>query len=72
MKFGVKIMPRDEVLDTQGRVVKETLNRQGFNVKECKVGKFVTIDVDSKSDAEKVASTVLCNPLIEKYELMEI
>ena len=38
MKFGIKIKMRPVILDTQGRAVEETLQRQGFELQSCKVG----------------------------------
>ncbi len=77
-KFGIRILPRQEVLDTQGRAVESTLRAQGHAVQECKVGRYVTITIEASSidkaqaTAKKVAEDVLCNMLIETYELESI
>jgi phosphoribosylformylglycinamidine (FGAM) synthase PurS component len=75
--FGVTVMPRKEVLDTQGRAVEETLKREGEPVLSCRVGRFVELKV-SASDrkqaeltAKKVAESLLCNSLIETFTLGE-
>lgn len=76
MKVGVKVMPRDVVLDTQGRAVEKILNQSGHAVETCRVGRFIEIDlpVKDRQEAEQkiktMAEYVLYNPLIEKYELV--
>lgn len=75
MKFGVKVMPREVILDTQGRAVEQTLKSQDFHLQSCRVGKFIEIEVAAESEAEgrglvqKMAEFVLYNPLIENYEI---
>ena len=75
MKIGVKILPRDVVLDTQGRAVEKILGQQGRAVNECRVGRFVQLDIEESDEkmalekAAEMADFVLHNPLIEKYEL---
>ncbi|MEQ1665956.1 MAG: phosphoribosylformylglycinamidine synthase subunit PurS [Bdellovibrionales bacterium] len=79
MKIGVKVLPRDEVLDSQGRAVERTLqiheNKIGKNLSHCRVGKYIVLDLnetDSKKaleQAKQMCEFVLYNPLIEKYEL---
>jgi len=75
MKYGVKVLPRPEVLDTQGRAVEETLKNQGHDLSSCRVGKYLVIDVKAQdsSDGEKKAKAMiengLYNPLVEVYEL---
>jgi phosphoribosylformylglycinamidine synthase subunit PurS len=78
MKVGVRVLLRPEVLDIQGRAVAETLTRSGLNLKDCRVGRYIIVDVDKKNKeeafevAKKMAETVLYNPLIETYQLEEI
>lgn len=73
--FGVTVMPRKEVLDTQGRAVEETLRREGEPVVSCRVGRFVELKLKaaSQKDAEvlakKVSEGLLANPLIETFKL---
>ena len=75
MKIGIKIMPREEVLDTQGRAVEKILLQHGHQIQTCKVGKYIMVDVkdtDEKTaleQATKMATFVLHNPLIEKFEI---
>lgn len=75
IKIGVKVMPRKEVLDTQGRAVENTLRQSGQAVSACRVGRYVVLefsDVDqaaAMTKAKEIAENVLHNPLIESYEL---
>ncbi len=75
MKIGVKILPREEVLDSSGRTVTKTLQSNSFKVSDCRVGKYLEIEVDAKNEAEakeqvqKMAEFVLYNPLTENYQL---
>jgi len=77
IKLGVKIMPRDVILDTQGRAVEVSMRSNGFaDLAECRVGKYIEIILNT-SDVNKARSEVermlkeggLYNPLIEKYEI---
>ncbi|MCB0364559.1 MAG: phosphoribosylformylglycinamidine synthase subunit PurS [Bdellovibrionaceae bacterium] len=75
MKIGVKILPRNEVLDSQGRAVEKTLSQHGKTVDACRVGKYVQLDIEASNEeqalnkAREIAEFVLYNPLIETFEL---
>jgi phosphoribosylformylglycinamidine synthase subunit PurS len=75
MKIGVKIMPRLEVLDTQGRAVEKTLEQHGRKVTSARVGKYVELQVGETNQeaalkkAREIAEFTLYNPLIETFEL---
>jgi phosphoribosylformylglycinamidine synthase subunit PurS len=75
MKIGVKVMPRNEVLDSQGRAVERTLKTHGKNLQSCRVGKYIVIEVNEKdkdkalAKATEICEFVLYNPLTETYEL---
>jgi phosphoribosylformylglycinamidine synthase subunit PurS len=78
MKIGVRVMPRKEVLDTQGRAVENTLRQNGRKLNACQVGRYVVLDLP-EADAEKamsqareMAELVLYNPLIETFELEKL
>lgn len=78
MKFGVKVMPREVILDTQGRSVEQTLKQHQYAVSSCRVGKYIEVEVpasDEKTATEqvkKMAEFVLYNPLIETYQLEKL
>jgi phosphoribosylformylglycinamidine (FGAM) synthase PurS component len=73
--FGITVMPRREVLDTQGRAVEETLKREGEPVTSCRVGRFVELRISAQTVAEaetvakKVSAGLLANSLIETFEM---
>ena len=75
MKIGVKVLPRPEVLDSQGRAVAQTLTDHGRAVKHCRVGKYIELELEgddqsaSLKQAKELAEFVLHNPLIETFEL---
>jgi phosphoribosylformylglycinamidine synthase PurS subunit len=76
MKIGVKILPRNEVLDTQGRAVEKTLKDNRYNVEHCRVGKFIELEISGANKeevlvkAKEMVQFGLYNPLIENFELM--
>lgn len=77
-RIGVKIMPRDVILDTQGRAIEQTLKLNGMPEAHCRVGKFVELEFpttsqeEARRQAEEIARKVLCNPLIETFELKSL
>jgi phosphoribosylformylglycinamidine synthase PurS subunit len=71
---AVRILPRNEVLDTQGRAVQRTLERHGKHLAGCRIGKYVELQLEGSDDqvlkeADEIARFVLHNPLIETYQL---
>jgi len=77
MKIGVKIMPREVILDTQGRAVEQTLRLNKLPVESCRVGRFVELDISGAENqalqqADQIAKTLLHNPLIETYEIKKL
>ena len=77
MKVGVKIMPREVILDSQGRAVEQSMRRNGFTeIQDCRIGKYVELNLftDDKSKAQQQVEKMLkegglYNPLIEKFEI---
>lgn len=75
IKVAVRVLPRDVILDTQGRAVEQVLARQHKPVKSCRVGKYIELEIDANNaqnalvEAKQIADSLLHNPLIEKYEL---
>lgn len=75
MKIGVKILPKNEVLDTQGRAVEGTLKSHNKPVNQARVGKYVQLDISETDQtkalakAKEITEFVLYNSLIETYEL---
>ncbi len=75
MKIAVKILPRDVLLDSQGRAVEDNLKSHHYTLNSCRVGKYVVLDLPSANkeealnEAKKMTEFLLINPLIESYEL---
>ena len=69
----IKVLPKPEILDVQGRTIMQTLNQNKRPVENCRYGKYIHLQIDatSKQDAkEKVkemADFILFNPLTETY-----
>ncbi len=72
VKYGIKVMPKKDVLDSQGRATKLVLSKAGFSLQECKVGKYIEIKTTcTKIDILKMAEYVLYNPLIEEISIIK-
>ncbi|OYZ18969.1 MAG: phosphoribosylformylglycinamidine synthase, purS protein [Bdellovibrio sp. 28-41-41] len=75
MKWGIKILPREVLLDTQGRAVQDYLNQTAQTVNQCRIGKYIVLDLkqtdsaESKKKAIEITEQTLINPLIETYTI---
>lgn len=79
MKFGIKVMPREVILDTQGRAVESSMKANGFQIDSCRVGKYIelTIPLDQPQQAQLEVEKMLkegglYNPLIERFEIQSL
>ena len=79
MKFSVTVTLKEDVLDPQGKVVKNTLQNLGMdNLKSIRQGKYFEIELnDSDQDkAEKkvndMCKKLLANLIIENYKVTKI
>jgi len=70
----VDVMPKPEILDPQGKAVHGALPRLGFSgVTDVRQGKRFELEIDGEvtdavlADIEKMAETLLSNPVIENY-----
>ena len=76
MKLNVKIMPKNGVLDPQGKAIENSLNQLGFdNFSEIRQGKIIEIDIDENEEkaisiAEEMCKKLLVNLIIEDYEII--
>ncbi len=70
MKKKVLIMPKEGILDPQGRALKDVLNEAGFDIKDVRIGKVVQIEADSLENLEKMIKDYIINPLTEDYEVL--
>ena len=77
MKIGIKIMPREVILDSQGRAVEQSMKSNGFTeLQECRIGKYVELSLSTEDSAQAKIQVEkmlkdggLYNPLIEKFEI---
>ncbi|MGQ9630252.1 MAG: phosphoribosylformylglycinamidine synthase subunit PurS [bacterium] len=76
----VYVTPKRGVVDPQGNTVKQALMALGYkNVDDVRIGKFITLKVDGKSEreakdqVEEMCRKLLANPVIEDftYDLVE-
>jgi phosphoribosylformylglycinamidine synthase PurS subunit len=70
----VDVMPKPEILDPQGKAVLGALPRLGFSgVTDVRQGKRFELEIDGEvtdavlAEVEKMAETLLSNPVIENY-----
>jgi phosphoribosylformylglycinamidine synthase PurS subunit len=70
-KVVVDVMPKPEILDPQGQAVAGALVRLGVaGVGDVRQGKHFELEVDDSVDdetLERVAATLLANPVIEDW-----
>ena len=79
MKISAIITLKKDVLDTQGKVIHQTLEGMNFkNVNEVRQGKYFEIDVNendpkkAKEIVEDMCEKLLANLVIENYKIIEI
>lgn len=75
IKIAVKIQLKKEVLDTRGRVLLKLIQKEHPSIKDCFYGKYIELSIEEKdqktalTQAEQIAKDLLCNDLIETFEL---
>ena len=76
MKISVTVALKKDVLDPQGKVVKQTLKNMGYEcIENVRQGKFFEIELNenNKNKAEKVTKEIceklLTNTVIEDYTI---
>ena len=74
MKAHVWVMPKQTVLDPQGKTIHHALASLGFtSVQDVRQGKFFVLDLDGMSreeaqkQVERISRDVLANLVIEDY-----
>ena len=72
----VTIMPLKELLDPQGKAVKDGLKNLGIHtVEDVRIGKHITLQVDAeteqdaKATAEEATRKLLANPVMEQFKI---
>ena len=78
MKISIIVTLKKEVLDPQGKVIKETLENMNFKgIDEVRQGKYFEIEIDeinyekAKDKAEELCKKLLTNLVIEEYRIIE-
>jgi phosphoribosylformylglycinamidine synthase len=73
-RVDVTVLPKDGVLDIQGKAVERTLRQSGYtSVSDVRVGRFVRFVVEAEGEEtaasviDAVADDLLSNGLIESY-----
>jgi phosphoribosylformylglycinamidine synthase len=73
-KVDVTVLPKDGVLDIQGKAVERTLRRSGYeSVGDVRVGRYIRFAVEAEDETEartivdSVSDDLLANGLIESY-----
>ena len=79
MKAKVIVRLKDGVLDPQGQTIQRSLNKMGHEATGLRQGKYFEIEFDDLQDesavrkqVEEIAQDVLCNPIIETFEIEDI
>ena len=75
-RFAVNVLPKDGILDPQGRAVEGSLGHLGVEgVSAVRVGRRVELTVDAADAAaaravvERLGQELFSNPLIESFEV---
>jgi phosphoribosylformylglycinamidine synthase len=76
LKVLVTVTLKKDVLDPQGKVVRQTLKNMGYNeIENVRQGKYfeIELNVDDKNKAEKIVQEIcnklLVNTIIENYTI---
>ena len=79
MKFSVIVTLKKDVLDPQGKVVKNTLQNLGMDsLKSVRQGKYFEIEINGSDQSEAeikvddMCKKLLANLIIENYEINKI
>jgi phosphoribosylformylglycinamidine synthase PurS subunit len=75
-RFAVNVLPKEGILDPQGRAVEGSLGHLGVEgVSSVRVGRRVELTVEAGSEAdaratvERLAGELFSNPLIESFAI---
>jgi phosphoribosylformylglycinamidine synthase PurS subunit len=76
MKAIVTVMPKEGVLDPQGKAIGRALQSLGFQgIGEVRAGKVIELELAAtepalaRAEAEEMARKLLANPVIERFEV---
>jgi phosphoribosylformylglycinamidine synthase len=75
-RFAVSVMPKEGILDPQGRAVEGSLSHMDVdNVRDVRVGRRVELTVEAEDETaaasvvERLAGELFANPLIEAWSV---
>jgi phosphoribosylformylglycinamidine synthase PurS subunit len=75
-RFAVNVLPKEGILDPQGRAVEGSMGHLGIEgVSGVRVGRRVELTVEAENEAdarsivERLASELFSNPLIESFAI---
>lgn len=78
-RIGVHVIPRQGLLDPQGKAVADALHTLGFaSVASVHVGRHLVLEVDAANEAEareqtkKMCAQLLANPVTEDFEIASV
>lgn len=76
MRARVIVYPRREILDPQGKAIRDALDRVGFKaVKSVRAGKSFELELQgddpesSRSEVAAMCEKLLANTVVEEYEI---
>ena len=76
MKISVTVTLKKDVLDPQGKVVKQTLKNMGYSeIQSIRQGKYFEIEIDESKEknikevVEEICKKLLTNTVIEDYKI---
>jgi phosphoribosylformylglycinamidine synthase PurS subunit len=70
MRARVLVRPKAGILDPQGQAVERALPALGFaGVANVHIGRLIELDVEDPERLAEMCEQLLCNPLIEDYEI---
>ena len=77
MKISVIVTLKEDVLDPQGKTIKQALEGMSFkNINNVRQGKYFEIDIDeinqkkAEDKAEEMCKKLLANLVIEDYKII--
>ena len=76
MKIRVDVMPKEGVLDTKGKAIRDALANLGFKgIDDVRAGKVIELEIaesnteKAKETAKNMAEKLLANQVIEDYRI---
>ncbi len=72
MRYTILITLKNTIADPAGNTLSTALRNLGHEINNVRVGRMVQLESDgSREDVETMCKTLLSNPVIEDYEILE-